>query len=150
MGTEITVAIIGIIGVLIGLGVSYLQQASQRRWALDDQRREWSRQKWEEASKSFEHLEKVIIKAHLDDELTEDLWIDIQDSFSDTALKVMPLKDDKLEKIYKQLIEELNDFYEAKSGIKDKEEQDKYLLEIRKLGIEYLERINALIEQTYR
>ena len=53
MPIEITTALIAFVGVILGLGVSFFLQALQRRWALDDQRREWIRTELEEYSEFY-------------------------------------------------------------------------------------------------
>jgi hypothetical protein len=162
MGTEVTTALIAFVGatcasliaiggVMIGLASSYLLQALQRKWALDDQRREWKRRELEEHSESFIELSDVIHKVYITREVTQDTNNVVDDFLGRNLSKPPPIDDVTLKKLgglFTRTAADFIEFVQFGDGEKDNYSKlhDKFLFVARRLQ----ERINTLIEETYK
>lgn len=139
MGTEIIIAIIGIVGVLIGLGVSFLLQALQRRWSREDQKRDWERRNLEEYSETFkgiaEHYTRIAMRND-----AEAAFAKVGHILLDIQINPPPITDSKLN----ELLEQIDSEYSKT------EDEDKKWLEILYLVTQAQKRINELIEKTYK
>jgi hypothetical protein len=130
-------------GVIIGIGASFLLQFMQRRWSLDDQKREFLRNRLREQSDILERFTGLLLKSRSDvlytkitDEdnkrLLNDLW--------DFGTKIDLTFDKHLIQIYN---EEFIPLFQGK--LVTEFDNEKISLTLNKMKM----RINALIEETY-
>lgn len=150
-GGAICASVIALSGVIIGLASTYLIQMLQRKWSLDDQRREWRKQKWEEALNALGEVEKLVVQAYLGMELTENYWIRFDDAISDFSVKGEPFDDNEIGELMYQYAKKVYDFrVEAKGFDLDRIIQANLARDIHVEGVKYQDRINTLIEKTYK
>ena len=148
MCNEITTALIAFIGVLLGLGASYIFLLLQRRWALDDKRREWERNELEKYLEIYKELWKIFSISTADNSIThenrERIRLFALDLFNPT------FADEKLLDVHRRFISKISEYLElAKSGIGDEESFVQLTNEIQTLGNRLQKQINRLKEETY-
>ncbi len=151
METAVIVGLIALFGPILGFAASFVLQALQRKWALDDQRRGWKRENLIELLESYQQLDKVLSKIYFDAAYTKKYWIEFQDLMADFVMHWMPINDSKLDKLYNPYFDKLTEFINrAEDGIEDEKEFRLLIDDVSRVGTKFLKRINTLIDETYK
>jgi hypothetical protein len=123
----------------------------QRKWALDDQRREWIRGEWEEFSKPYKGMAGLASKIYLTGQVTPENGIELRDYLSNNIISLPPYADSKLFKFQKKFFGAYTEFYKYAGKDQGKEERLEILFkDVTDAGTDFLDRINTLIEETYK
>jgi hypothetical protein len=138
--------------VIIGVTSSYLLEALQRRWALDDQRREWKRKELEYYSKLFIKVTQFCVKIANDYELSEKSINELFEYIMDIGINPPPFNDSELNDLDIQINSELEKIYALgeDGGRVDIKDYRKITLNVLDLAIHLQKRVNVLIEETYK
>lgn len=150
MAIEITTALIAFIGVLIGLGASYLLLVLQRRWNFDDQKREWRRKELEKYSEMYKGVTRSCLKLGDDDKYSEGIS-ELHQYVVDIGINPPSIIDSELNDLFNQIMSELENIYALRGeGTEKIGEFRKISLDVFDLVIKFQKRINILIEGTYK
>lgn len=136
-------ALIAFGGVLIGLGASFLLQFFQRRWELDDQKREFKRKRLNELSEYIEQNTSLMMQIQVGmsfSEVSNEENIRKLNELWGVVTKMDLSLDSELSEIYtKEFLELIN--------TRDIRDWDTHKIGIVQSKMKM--RINKLLEQTY-
>ncbi len=151
METAIIVGLIALFGPILGFAASFVLQAWQRRWALDDQRRKWIRGKWEEFSKPYNGMAELAGKIYIGGQVTQEDRIELRDYLSNNIISLPPYSDSKLFKLQEKFFGAFTEFYKYTGKDQGKDERLEILFkDVADAGTDFMDRINTLIEETYK
>ena len=147
METTVFVGLIALLGPILGFTASFVLQAWQRKWTLDDQRRKWKRRELEEISKTYKGIAEFVSKVRFAGIIISDDKMEYEKIESANATTIPPFRDEELFDLQGMFIDVFREIFEGESKIEEKSEQFKVIISI---GREFQERINTLLEETYK
>ena len=144
MPIQIQTALITLGGVILGFAASFLLQARQRKWALDDQKREFKRKRLNELSEYIEQYTSLLMQIQVGmsfSEVSKEENIRKLNELWGVVTKMDFSLDSELSEIYnKEFLDLIN--------TKDIRDWDTDKISIVQTKMKM--RINKLLEQTYK